>query len=53
MLLDKKFIYSHRAGQAARTEYNFSQSEFTHKLKAYIWNEEEESWKEIDASKFA
>ena len=53
LLLDKKFIYSHRGGQSARTEYKFSESEFTQKLKAYLWSEDDDSWKEIDASKFA
>ena len=53
LVLDKKFIYSHRAGQAARTEYSFSQSEFTYKLKAYKWNDDEDEWDEIDASNFS
>lgn len=52
VVLDKKFIYSHRAGQAARTEYKFSDSEFSHKLKIYKWDNDEEAWKEIDASSF-
>ncbi len=50
---DKKFIYSHRGGQAGRTEYKFSESEFSHKVKAYKWNDDEDEWKEIDASNFA
>ncbi|MBI4363239.1 MAG: hypothetical protein HY545_00115, partial [Candidatus Doudnabacteria bacterium] len=37
VVVDKKFIYSHRAGQAARTEYKFSDSEFSHKLRVYKW----------------
>lgn len=61
VVLDKKFIYSHRAGQAARTEYKFSDSEFSHKLKVYKWDpdasigagDDEDEWKEIDASSFA
>ncbi len=52
-VLDKKFIYSHRAGQSARTEYQFSETEFTYKLKAYKWNDMEEEWEEIDAESFA
>src|SRR3989344_3244067 len=52
VVLDKKFIYSHRAGQAGRTEYQFSDTEFSHKIKAYKWDEDNEEWKEIDAAAF-
>ncbi|MBX4187669.1 MAG: hypothetical protein KW793_00850 [Candidatus Doudnabacteria bacterium] len=52
MVLDKKFVYSHRAGQAARTEYEFSETEFSLKLRAYKWNDLEEIWDEIDAENF-
>jgi hypothetical protein len=52
VVLDKKFIYSHRAGQSGRTEYEFSDTEFTHKIKAYKWNDDFDDWKEIDASTF-
>jgi hypothetical protein len=50
VVLDKKFIYSHRAGQAARTEYTFSDTEFSHKLKVYLYDENSDGWKEIDAN---
>lgn len=53
MLLDKKEHYSHRAGQAARIDYQFSETEFTYKLHAYKWNDNTEEWKEIDAENFA
>lgn len=53
LVLDKKMIYSHRAGQTARTEYEFSETEKTHKLKAYKWNDDLDEWKEIDAGNFA
>ncbi len=53
MVMDKKFIYSHRAGQAARTEYEFSDTELTHKIKAYKWDDDNDEWKEIDAASFA
>jgi hypothetical protein len=53
VVLDKKFIYSHRAGQSARTEYTFSDTEFSHKLRAYKWNEDDDEWKEIDAANFS
>lgn len=52
VVLDKKFHYSHRAGDSARTEYVFSDSEFSHKLKVYKWDDAEDVWKEIDADAF-
>jgi len=53
VVLDKKFIFSHRQGQAARTEYEFSDSEFSYRLKAYQWSEVDDEWKEIDATAFS
>ena len=53
LVTDKKFIYSHRAGQAGRTEYVFSDTELTHKLKAYKWDDDNEKWDEIDAGNFS
>ena len=52
VVLGKKFHYSHRAGISARTEYKFSDTDFTHKLRVYKWNEEYDNWEEIDASAF-
>jgi hypothetical protein len=52
-VLDKKFIYSHQQGKSARTEYKFSDTEFTHKIKAYQWDDVSEQWKEIDADSLA
>jgi hypothetical protein len=53
VVLGKKEFYSHQQGKGARVEYEFSDTEFSHKIKAYKWNDEEEEWTEIDASKFA
>jgi hypothetical protein len=53
LVLDKKFISSHREGQAARTEYQFSDTEFTFKLRAYKWNDIDDEWEEIDAENFS
>ena len=53
VVLDKKFIYSHRAGAAARTEYEFSDTELTHKLKVYKWSDDDDEWREIDAEAFS
>jgi hypothetical protein len=52
MVLDKKEHFSHRAGQNARIEYQFSENEFTYKLRAYKWNDIDEVWEEIDAENF-
>ena len=35
VVLEKKQFFSHRMGDTARTEYKFSDSEFSHKLKVY------------------
>jgi len=35
IVLAKKELYSHRAGQSAQTEYKFSQTEFSHKLRVF------------------
>ena len=53
VVLDKKMIYSHQQGKSARTEYTFSDTEFSHKIKAYKWDNYNEAWKEIDAGGFA
>jgi hypothetical protein len=52
VVVDKKFIYSHRGGQAGRTEYQFSDTEFSHKIKAYKWDDDNDEWKEMDAGNF-
>ena len=40
VVLDKKEFYSHQQGKAARIEYKFSDTEFSYKIKAYIWRED-------------
>ncbi len=52
VVLDKKEFYSHQQGKAARTEYTFSETEFSHKLKAYKWDDYNDDWKEMDAGAF-
>jgi hypothetical protein len=50
VLLDKKELYSHRAGQSAQTQYKFSETEFSHKLRIYKergWDD----WEEITLDK--
>lgn len=53
VVLDKKEIYSHQQGKSARTEYTFSETEFSHKIIAYKWDDYNDDWKEIDAGNFA
>lgn len=52
VVLEKKEFYSHQQGKAARTEYKFSDKEFSHKIKAYKWDNYEEVWREMDADTF-
>jgi hypothetical protein len=52
VVLGKKEIYSHQQGKSARTEYTFSDTEFSHKIKAYKWDDYNDDWKEIDAEAF-
>lgn len=52
VVLDKKEFYSHQQGKAARIEYVFSDTEFSHKIKAYKWDDYNDEWKEIDAPAF-
>src|ERR1700690_551173 len=35
VVLEKKELYSHRAGQSAQAQYKFSETEFSHKLRVY------------------
>lgn len=53
VVLEKKEHYSHQQGKSARTEYVFSDTEKSYKLKAYKWNDYDEEWEEIDAGNFA
>ncbi len=53
VVLGKKEFYSHQQGKAARVEYEYSDTEQSHKLKAYKWDDYNEEWKEIDATNFS
>lgn len=50
VVLEKKELYSHRAGQSAQTQYKFSETEFSHKLKVYKEVDFEE-WEEVTLDK--
>jgi hypothetical protein len=47
-VLDKKQHYSHRQGDTARTEYVFSDTEFSHKVRVYKEDNYGE-WEEVRA----
>jgi hypothetical protein len=46
IVLEKKEMYSHRAGQSAQTQYKFSETEFSHKIRVFKEDGFEE-WGEI------
>lgn len=48
LILDKKFKYSHRQGADAKVEYITSDTEKTHRVEAFMWNEDLNEWKGID-----
>ena len=50
-LEDKKYFYSHRAGDSARVEYKFSADETVLTFKAYKYSDADDDWKEIDAER--
>ncbi len=48
-VLEKKMHYSHRQGDTAQTEYKFSDTEFSHKLKV-LREGVAEDWEEVSLS---
>ena len=50
VILDKKVHY-HRKQEGSKVEYIYSDTELTHRLEAYKWNDNE--WQKIDPSTFA
>jgi len=52
VVLGKKEFYSHQQGKSARTEYQFSETEKSYKIKAYKWDDDNDDWAEIDAANF-
>jgi len=51
VVLDKKVQY-HRRKEGSKVEYIYSDTEWTHRLDAYKWNEQDDDWEKIDASNF-
>lgn len=52
VVLGKKTTYSRRIGASTAVEYLYGE-EKTCKLKAYLWEEKEGEWREIEAGSFA
>lgn len=48
LILDKQVSGSRRIGSHHEVKYIFSETEVSHILKAYKWDEEEGDWLEID-----
>jgi hypothetical protein len=48
VVLDKKLFASHRQGDTARTEYKFSATELSHRLRVYREVDMDE-WEEVSA----
>ncbi len=48
-VLEKKMHYSHRQGDTAQTEYKFSDTEFSHKLRVYQ-EDDMGDWQEVTLS---
>lgn len=47
LVIGKKTIGSKRIGSTTHVDYIFSDTEKTHKLKVYKWNDERSDWDEI------
>lgn len=50
VVLEKKDLYSHRAGQTAQSLYKFSETEFSHRLRVFKEVDFDE-WEEITLEK--
>ena len=48
VILDKRTHGSRRIGSHTEVEYVYSETEFSHSLKAYKWDDGQEDWVEID-----
>ena len=48
LVIDKKTHGSRRIGSHTDVEYIYSETEFSHSLKAYKWDDARDDWIEID-----
>ncbi|NTU99130.1 hypothetical protein HGA64_03950 [Candidatus Falkowbacteria bacterium] len=51
VILDKKTKYTNRIGSETVVEYVYSDEEKTHKLDVFKWDEDQDEWIEMEASK--
>jgi hypothetical protein len=50
VILDKRALASKRIGSERKVQYIYSDSEFSHVLKAYKWDENQSEWLAMEAS---
>ncbi len=48
VILDKKSLGSRRIGSESSIQYTYSETEKVHNFKAYQWEEEKDSWVEME-----
>lgn len=53
IVLDKKVIYSNRIGSDTKVEHIYSPDEKSASMKAFKWDDNQESWLEISAESFS
>lgn len=53
VVLDKKTTYSRRIGSETKVDYVYSETEKSHQLIAYKWDDGQDDWIEIEAGAFA
>ena len=47
-VLDKKTLYSHRAGGDVKVDYTYSDSDEVSYLTLYKWNEQRDEWEKMN-----
>lgn len=52
VVLDKKEHYSKRMGASSNSQYILSESEFVHRLEAYLWKNDLNDWQKFDFENF-
>lgn len=53
VVLDKKTNYSNRIGSETAVKYVYSETEKSHQMIAYKWDDTEDDWIEMDGGMFA
>jgi len=48
MIIDKKFHYTHTGGSKGKVEYVLSDTELSHKVTLYQWNNIKQDWQEME-----